>query len=86
MFIDMDIKLYDFLCSNSPLYVSLMKAIEELNIYPSFEKITDVDTIFAISKKPPLLFVNGELKLEGQYPDVAELKELLKKEIEKYHK
>lgn len=81
MYIDMDIKLYDFLCSNSPLYVALMKAIEELNIYPSFEKITDIDTIFSISKNPPLLYVNGQLKLEGEYPQVEDLKELLLKEM-----
>mgnify|MGYP000370177110 CR=1 FL=1 len=31
MYVNMDLKLYDFLCSNSPFYISLMKAIEELN-------------------------------------------------------
>lgn len=77
MFVNMDIKLYDFLCSNSPFYISLMKAIEELKIYPSFEKVSDVDTIFSISSHPPLLYVNGELKSEGKYLDVSQCKELL---------
>jgi len=77
MFVNMDIKLYDFLCSNSPFYISLMKAIEELNIYPSFEKISDVDTIFSISNHPPLLYVNGQLASEGKYLSVDECKELL---------
>jgi hypothetical protein len=82
MYVNMDIKLYDFLCSNSPFYISLMKAIEELNIYPSFEKIKDIDTIFSLSTKPPLLYVNGELRSEGKYLSVEECKELLSKIIQ----
>ena len=49
MYVNMDLKLYDFLCSNSPFYISLMKAIEELNIYPSFEKISNVETVFSLT-------------------------------------
>lgn len=81
MFVNMDIKLYDFLCSNSPFYISLMKAIEDLKIYPAFEKISDVNTIFAISNKPPLLYVNGQLESQGEYLNVEECKELLLKII-----
>lgn len=77
MFVNMDLKLYDFLSSNSPFYISLMKAIEELKIYPAFEKISDVETIFSITKHPPLLYIDGELKSQGKYLSVAECKELL---------
>ena len=77
MYVNMYLKLYDFLCSNSPFYISLMKAIEELNIYPSFEKISNVETVFSLTKNPPLLFINGQLKSEGKYLDVDECKELL---------
>jgi len=83
MFVNMDIKLYDFLCSNSPFYISLMKAIEELNIYPSFEKVSDVDTIFSISNHPPLLYINGQLESQGKYLSVDECKELLLEIIKK---
>ena len=50
---------------------------EELNIYPSFEKISNVETVFSLTKNPPLLFINGQLKSEGKYLDVDECKELL---------
>ena len=49
---------------------------------PSFEKIKDIDTIFSLSTKPPLLYVNGELRSEGKYLSVEECKELLSKIIQ----
>jgi hypothetical protein len=81
MHVGMDIVMYDFFCSNSPLYIDLMKVIEELEIYPNVTKIRDVDTIFSISDKPPILFINGKKVLEGEYPDKERLKEIIKKNL-----
>lgn len=71
------VELYDFLCCHSPMYNDLVKAIEELGIYPDFDKITDVDEIFRITKNPPALFVDGVLRSEGNYLNKEEIKKIL---------
>lgn len=71
------IELYDFLCCHSPMYNDLVKAIEEMGIYPDFDKITDVDEIFGVTKNPPALFVDGVLRSEGDYLNKEEIKRIL---------
>ncbi|TDT69878.1 thioredoxin-like protein [Hypnocyclicus thermotrophus] len=81
MHVGMNIVIYDFFCSNSPLYIDIMKVIEELDIYPNVEKIRDVDAIFNISDKPPVLFINGKKVIEGEYPDKEKLKDIIEKNL-----
>jgi len=59
------------------MYTDLVKAIEEMQIYPDFDKITDVDEIFKITKNPPALFVDGVLRSEGDYLNKEQIKKIL---------
>ncbi len=70
------VELYDFLCCHSPMYSDLVMAIEELGIYPDFDKITDVDEVFKVTSKPPALYVDGMLKSEGSYLTKEEIKDI----------
>lgn len=70
------VELYDFLCCHSPMYNDLVMAIEELRIYPDFDKITDVEEIFKVTNKPPALFIDGVLRSEGSYLTKEEIKDI----------
>ena len=61
----------------SSIDTMVTKAIEEMGIYPDFDKITDVDEIFKVTKNPPALFVEGILKSEGDYLNKEEIKKIL---------
>jgi small redox-active disulfide protein 2 len=54
------------------------KAVEELNIDATVEKVEDIQKImeYAVMRTPALV-INGKVVLSGQVPKIAELKELL---------
>ncbi len=54
------------------------KAVDELNLDATVEKVEDIQKImeYAVMRTPALV-INEEVVLSGQLPKVAELKELL---------
>ena len=54
------------------------KAVEELNIDATVEKVEDIQKImeYAVMRTPALV-INGKVVLSGQVPKIDELKELL---------
>jgi len=55
------------------------KAIEEMGLDYEIEKVTDIQKITAYGvMMTPALAVDGQVKVIGKVPSVAELKELLK--------
>ncbi len=54
------------------------KAVEELNLDASVEKVEDIQKImeYAVMRTPALV-INEKVVLSGQLPKVAELKELI---------
>ncbi len=70
------VELYDFLCCHSPMYNDLVMAIEELEIYPDFDKISDVDEVFKVTQNPPALYIDGVLQSEGSYLTKDEIKKI----------
>jgi small redox-active disulfide protein 2 len=54
------------------------KAVEELNIDATVEKVEDIQKImeYAVMRTPALV-INEKVVLSGQVPKIAELKELL---------
>lgn len=57
------------------------KAVEELNLDATVEKVEDIQKImeYAIMRTPALV-INEKVVLSGQVPKLTELKELLTKE------
>ena len=57
-----------------------IKAVEELNIDATVEKVEDIQKImeYAVMRTPALV-INEKVVLSGQVPKVSELKELLTK-------
>ena len=58
------------------------KAVEELSLDASVEKVEDIQKImeYAVMRTPALV-INEKVVMSGQVPKVAELKELLTKNI-----
>ena len=58
------------------------KAVEELNLDASVEKVEDIQKImeYAIMRTPALV-INEKVVMSGQVPKVAELKDLLTNNI-----
>jgi small redox-active disulfide protein 2 len=56
------------------------KAVEELNLDATIEKVEDIQKImeYAVMRTPALV-IDEKLVMSGQLPKVAELKELLTK-------
>lgn len=56
------------------------KAVDELNLDATVEKVEDIQKImeYAVMRTPALV-INEEVVLSGQLPKVAEVKELLTK-------
>ena len=54
------------------------KAVEELNLNVSVEKVEDIQKImeYAVMRTPALV-INDKVVLSGQVPKVAEIKDLL---------
>jgi len=53
-------------------------AARELGLECEFEKVTDIEAIMAFDvMMTPALAVDGDVKVVGKVPSVAELKELL---------
>ncbi len=54
------------------------KAVEELNLDASIEKVEDIQKImeYAVMRTPALV-INEKVVMSGQLPKVSELKELL---------
>ncbi len=58
------------------------KAVEELNLNASVEKVEDIQKIMEYSVlRTPALVINEKVVLSGQLPKVAELKDLITKNI-----
>jgi len=58
------------------------KAVDELNLDASVEKVEDIQKImeYAVMRTPALV-INEKVVLSGQVPKVSELKELLTKNV-----
>ena len=58
------------------------KAVEELNLDASVEKVEDIQKImeYAVMRTPALV-INEKVVMSGQVPKVAELKDLLNNNI-----
>jgi small redox-active disulfide protein 2 len=58
------------------------KAVEELNLDAAVEKVEDIQKImeYAVMRTPALV-INEKVVMSGQVPKVAELKELLTKNL-----
>jgi len=58
------------------------KAVEELNLNASVEKVEDIQKIMEYSVlRTPALVINEKVVLSGQLPKVTELKDLITKNI-----
>ena len=54
------------------------KAVEELNLDVTVEKVEDIQKIMEYAvMRTPVLVINEKVVLSGQVPKIAELKELL---------
>jgi len=77
----MDIKVLGTGCARcKSLDKITRKAVEELNLDATVEKIEDIQKImkYAVMRTPALV-INEKVVLSGQVPKVSELKELLTK-------
>ncbi|MEX6587465.1 thioredoxin family protein [Paraclostridium bifermentans] len=76
----MEIKILGSGCSNcNDLLKRTEKAVEELGIEATFEKVTDMVQIMSFGvMKTPALVVNGKVKASGRVPSVEDIKDLLK--------
>ncbi|WP_419743507.1 thioredoxin family protein [Paraclostridium dentum] len=76
----MDIKILGSGCSScNDLLKRTEKAVEELGLEASFEKVTDIVQIMSFGvMKTPALVVNGKVKTSGRVPSVEDIKDLLK--------
>lgn len=76
----MEIKILGSGCSNcNDLLKRTEKAVEELGIEATFEKVTDMVQIMSFGvMKTPALVVNGKVKASGRVPSIEDIKDLLK--------
>ncbi|WP_278683608.1 thioredoxin family protein [Paraclostridium bifermentans] len=76
----MEIKILGSGCSScNDLLKRTEKAVEELGIEATFEKVTDMVQIMSFGvMKTPALVVNGKVKGSGRVPSVEDIKDLLK--------
>jgi len=58
------------------------KAVEELNLEATVEKVEDIQKImeYAVMRTPALV-INEKVVMSGQLPKISELKELLTKNL-----
>ncbi len=60
------------------LYNNTKRAVEELNLECSIEKVTDIEKIMNSGvMMTPALVVNGDVKSSGKVPTVEEIKKML---------
>ena len=58
------------------------KAVEELNLEATVEKVEDIQKIMEYSvMRTPALVINEKVVMSGQLPKISELKELLSKNL-----
>ncbi len=79
----MEIKILGTGCAKcKQLEVRTRKAIEELNMDATIEKVEDIQKImeYAIMQTPGLV-INEEVVLSGQLPRVSELKIILSQKV-----
>lgn len=76
----MEIKILGSGCSScNDLLKRTEKAVEELGLEASFEKVTDIVQIMSFGvMKTHALVVNGKVKTSGRVPSVEDIKDLLK--------
>jgi len=75
----MKIKVLDTGCARCKSLEKLtIKAVDELNLDATVEKVEDIQKImeYAVMRTPALV-INEKVVLSGQVPKVSELKELL---------
>jgi len=79
----MDIKILGPGCMNCEKMAELVKkAIKELGIEASIEKVTDIQEIMKYTMSTPGLVLNGKLKHSGKpLPSLEKVKELIKAEV-----
>ena len=77
----MEIKVLGTGCARCKLLEQVtIKAVEELNLNATVEKVEDIQKIMEYAvKRTPALVINGKVVMSGQVPKVSELKELLTK-------
>ena len=75
-----EIKILGSGCANCQRLADYtQKAADQLEIDCTIEKITEIKEIISYGvMKTPGLVVNGQLKVSGRVPKIAEIKELLK--------
>lgn len=75
----MEIKVLGTGCSNcKKLEAHTLKAVEELNLNISIEKVEDIMKIMEYSvMRTPALVINEEVVLSGIIPKVSEIKDLI---------
>ncbi|MCK5137613.1 MAG: TM0996/MTH895 family glutaredoxin-like protein [Bacteroidales bacterium] len=58
------------------------KAVNELNLDATIEKVEDIQKImeFAVMRTPALV-INGKVVITGQVPEISEVKEILTNNI-----
>jgi small redox-active disulfide protein 2 len=60
------------------LYERTKQALQEIGLECDIEKVTDIETIVGLGVlSTPALVVDGAVKVHGQVPTVARLKELI---------
>ena len=63
-------------CENLAALVA--RAVDELDIEADLEKVSDLDQILAFDvAATPALVVDGEVRLVGRVPPIAELKKII---------
>jgi small redox-active disulfide protein 2 len=77
------IKVLGMGCSNCRnLEKTTLKAIEELNIEATIEKVEDIQKIMAYGvMRTPALVINEKVALYGRVPGISEVKEIIQKFI-----
>jgi small redox-active disulfide protein 2 len=75
----MEIKVLGTGCAKcKALEKAIRKAVDELDLYASIEKVEDIQKImeYAVMRTPALV-IDEKVVLSGQVPRVSQLKELL---------
>jgi len=78
-----EIKVYGPGCRNcEKLKENVINALAELDVAANVEKVEDMSEIAKAGiLSTPGLEINGEVKVKGQVPKVAKIKELIKAEL-----
>jgi len=79
----MDVKVLGSGCARcKSLEKMTIKAMDELNLDTTVEKVDDIQKImeYAVMRTPALV-INEKVVLSGQVPRISELKELITKNI-----